>query len=76
MAQVRDSQLIKKIALRLKGLRENIGLTQEQLYNDTDIHIARIESSKVNPSVSTISRLCEYFGITLTEFFRGIDDQE
>ena len=73
MGQVRNEILLRKIALRLKALREKDGLSQEELYNETDIHIARIETAKVNISVSTLSKLCEYFGITLTEFFQKID---
>ncbi len=73
MAQFRDQKLLDKIAARLKDLREERGLSQEKVYNELDIHIARIEVGKVNVSVSTISRLCEYFDITLTEFFEKID---
>lgn len=73
MGQVRDEILLQKIALRLKALREEHDLSQEQLYNETDIHIARIETAKVNVSVSTLSKLCEYFDISLAEFFRKIE---
>lgn len=69
MVQVRDKELIGKVAQRVKGLREAKGLTQEQLYNDLEIHVGRIESMKVNPTVSTINRLCKYFEISLAEFF-------
>ncbi|MEP1035514.1 helix-turn-helix transcriptional regulator [Ekhidna sp.] len=72
MVQVRDKELISKIAQRLKALREEKGLTQEQLYNDLEIHVGRIESMKVNPTVSTINSLCKYFEISLAEFFDGI----
>lgn len=74
MGQIRDEKLLNQIALRLKALREEHKVSQEELYNDTEIHIARIETSRVNVSVSTLSRLCEYFGITLNEFFAGIKD--
>jgi len=74
MGQIKDEILLKKIALRLKALREERGISQEQLYNETDIHIARIETAKVNISVSTLSKLCSYFKIPLTEFFSKIED--
>lgn len=73
MTQFRDQKLLDKIAARLKDLREERGLSQEKVYNELDIHIARIEVGKVNVSVSTISRLCAYFDITLTEFFEKIE---
>ncbi len=72
MAQIRDQELLHKIALKLKQLREKRGLSQEDVYNETDIHIARIETAKVNVSVSTLSRLCGYFEISLSEFFKKI----
>lgn len=72
MGQIRDERLLNKIALRIKSLREEKGISQEQLYNETEIHIGRIETAKVNISVSTLSRICEYFNITLTDFFKKI----
>lgn len=73
MAQIRNQILLNKIALRLKSLREEMGISQEHLYNETEIHIARIETAKVNISVSTLSKLCDYFGVSLSEFFKGMD---
>ncbi len=73
MAQIRNNILLKKIALRLKALREERGLSQEQLYNETDIHIARIETAKVNISISTLSKLCDYFELSLTDIFKKIE---
>jgi transcriptional regulator with XRE-family HTH domain len=73
MGQIKDEILLHKISIRLKTLREENHLTQEQVYNETDIHIARIETAKVNISVSTLSKLCSYFKISLTDFFKGIE---
>jgi len=72
MAQFRDQELLDKIAARLKGLREEKGLSQEEVYNELDVHIGRIEVGKVNVSISTLSKLCQYFDITLTEFFSEV----
>ena len=72
MAQIRDQELLHRIGLKLKQLREKKGLSQEQIYNETVIHIARIETAKVNVSVSTVSILCDYFEISLSEFFKKI----
>ncbi|HIW20174.1 MAG TPA: helix-turn-helix domain-containing protein, partial [Candidatus Alistipes pullicola] len=46
-------------------------LTQEEVYIDTQIHIARIETARVNISVSTLKALCDYFDITLSDFFKN-----
>lgn len=72
MAQLRDEVLIKKVIEKIKKLREQQGVTLEQFYNDTNIHLSRIESSKVNISLSTLGAICKYFKISLSEFFKGM----
>lgn len=72
MAQLRDPILIQKVVDKIKKLRQQNGITLEQFYNDTNIHLSRIESSKVNISISTLSAICKYFGLSLAEFFKGI----
>lgn len=64
--------LVSKIASHIKQLRESKGISQEMFYIDTDIHIGRIESGRSNITVSTLSEICDYFGISLTDFFRDI----
>ena len=74
MGQLRDTKLLQKIALVIKDLREAEDLTQEDVYNDTNIHIGRIETAKANLSVSTLSSLCKYFKIKLSDFHKRIED--
>ncbi|KYP15223.1 helix-turn-helix transcriptional regulator [Flavihumibacter sp. CACIAM 22H1] len=73
MSQIRDSQLLQKIAVVLKELREKHALTQEDVFGDTQIHIGRIETARANVTVSTLSRLCHYFDISLAEFFNKVE---
>lgn len=70
--QIRNTELLWKIALKLKRLRESKGVSQRDVLAETDIHIARIETAKVNVSVSTLDQLCLYFGISLAEFFSDL----
>jgi transcriptional regulator with XRE-family HTH domain len=70
MGKVYDEILLKKIASRLRELREENGVSQKELHNVTDINIDRIEGAKINVTVGTIQKLCKYFGITLSEFFK------
>ncbi len=69
MAQLTDTELLKEIASKLKQLRKEKGITQETFYNDTNIHIARIERGKTNISISTLNAICTYFEVSLSEFF-------
>jgi transcriptional regulator with XRE-family HTH domain len=44
----------------VKARRQELGLTQERLANDTDLHqrwISNVENGKRNPSYSSIRRL-------------------
>lgn len=65
----RDTMLLEAIASRLKALRVAKGVSQETVYEDTGIHIGKIETARYNITVSTLSKLCNYYGITLKEFF-------
>lgn len=68
-----NTELLTKIAQRIKQLRMDKGISQETFYIDTDIHIARIETGKANITVSTLNDICIYFGISLTDFFATIE---
>ena len=70
--QIKDAELLRQIALKLKRLRETKGVSQRDVFDETDIHIARIETAKVNISVSTLAGLCRYFNISLADFFTGL----
>jgi transcriptional regulator with XRE-family HTH domain len=68
----KDLELLQKTAKRIKNLREEKKITQETFYNDTNIHIARLESGKVNMSLCTIHSICKYLNITLSTFFEDL----
>lgn len=74
MGQNRDDKLIQKIVDRIRKLRSDNGITLEVFFNDTGIHLARIESQQRNVTVSTLKRICSYFEISLSEFFSGLDE--
>lgn len=72
MGQFRNEKLLKSIGLSFKKIREEQGLTQEQVFNDTGIHVGRVETWKTNLSISTIDQLCKYYNIKLNEFFNHL----
>lgn len=69
-SQLKDTELLKVIAKKLKVIRYEKGLTQEDVYNDTGVHISRIETARVNITVSTLNALCKYYDISLVDFLR------
>ena len=68
-----DYYLLEAVARKLKQLREAKGLSQRIVYIDTDFNIGKIEVGKTNITISTLSRLCKYYGTSLKEFFNELD---
>ena len=67
--------LLKKIRMKLKSLRLEKGLTQNEMAEITHLHpkyIARWEGTDLNPSISTIADCVNGLGLTLEEFFGDI----
>lgn len=73
MGKFKNKILLKKVAKRIKQLRENKKISQEVFYNDTNIHIGRIEAEELNINLSTLSKVCKYLEISLADFFKDID---
>ncbi len=45
---------------------------QEAVYEDTGVHIKKIEAKGSNLTITSVAILCEYFDISLEEFFKGV----
>lgn len=69
LAQIKNEILLKKIALCVKEVRKKTSITLDDFYVDTGIHLARIEQGKTNITVSTLEKICNYFNISLADFF-------
>lgn len=67
--QRRNELLVEQVVLRLKEIRRTRNLTQENVRFDTDLNIGRIESGKHSISLTTLADLCDYYGVSLREFF-------
>ncbi len=72
MAYLRNETLLRKIGKKVKTLREEANLTQEDVFNDTGIHIGRIETATNNITVSTLDAICAYFKIPMDQFLKGL----
>ena len=62
-----NNELLLNLSKKLKGLRKIKNVTQEQVLNDTGIHIARVEQGKRDISYTTLCKLADYFGVGLNE---------
>ena len=70
--QQRNDAIVRTIAARLKAIRNERGLTQFAVYEQTDQNIGRIEAAQSNITISTLEKLCRFYGVSLKEFFKGI----
>lgn len=70
--------LQKQLGLRLKQLRVAKGLRQEDLekWNFSYRYYGRLERGLVNPTLDTLARICEIFGITLADLFLFLNTDE
>lgn len=69
----RNTLLLAEVARKLKRLREEKGLSQADVYIDTDVNMARVENGRTSITLTTLCTLCDYYGVSLEEFFRGIE---
>ena len=67
--QIQNNELSQKIVLCIKEIRKAKNVTLEAFYFDTGIHLARIEQGKQNITVATLSKICDYFEINLSDYF-------
>lgn len=62
-------EALLKVANRVKELRATKGLSQEQCYELTGINFGRIERGVADIRYTTILNLCEFFNISIQDFF-------
>ena len=70
MENISKKEALSQLGKRVKELRRIKGVSQQNAYNDTGIHFARIEQGKRDVGYFTIIRLCNYFEIDLVDFFQ------
>ncbi|HEY1196515.1 helix-turn-helix transcriptional regulator [Flavobacterium sp.] len=67
-----DQEGLELLAKRLKEIRAEKGLSQEELAYRSEItlsQIARIETVRINPTVSTIFKIARTLEVSLSEIF-------
>ena len=69
MENISREEALIKMAKRIKSLRQEKGVSQQDVYNDTGIHFGRIEQGKRDIGYLTLVRICNYFDISIKDFF-------
>lgn len=70
--QIFDEEGLELLASRIKYVRKKMGYTQEKLAYESDLtlsQIARIETKKTNPTVSTIFCIARTLDVPVSELF-------
>ncbi len=68
--RVRDAEVLEQFGKRLRDVRLNQGMTQEDLAHKADIafsSVARIETGKLNTTISTIAALARALNVDKQE---------
>lgn len=65
---MKENEVLLDLAKKIKTLRQLKGVTQEQMYNDTGIHVARIEQGKRDISYTTLKKIVGYFEVKMNYF--------
>ncbi len=68
-----DSEVLEKIAARIKKLREERGMSQQEFAAKLDYeksNTSRMESGKINFRVLTLTKVANIFDITLSELMK------
>lgn len=76
MIRAIDKEGLIQIGLRIKQLRKEKDMSQEQIAFSANIslsQISKLESGRHNTSISSIMSICRALNITISEFFEGLD---
>ncbi|MDE5691605.1 MAG: helix-turn-helix transcriptional regulator [Alistipes sp.] len=68
-----NDKLLRSIAARLKQLRTERGYTQEVVTDRTGVNVGLYEVGTTNITVILLTVLCNFYEVTLEEFFRGME---
>lgn len=76
---VRQSEVVKAFAERLKSLRTARNMTQKDLSTKADItfsYISRLEASGAAPSIDMLQRLAKALGVEIADLLPGPESDE
>lgn len=69
----KDPRFVEQIAKRIRELRITHGHTQEYLIEKVHLSINSYETGNKVPTLMSVLKICEFYQISLAEFFAPID---
>ena len=73
-----DEQVSHVVGERVRSVRQALGLTIAQLAESASLStamVSRLENGRTSPSLSSRNRLAQASNVTITSFFRGLDEE-
>ena len=70
MSEPKNIEILQKVAQRLKEIRNQKGVSLQEICDETGINVARIEALHQNITIDTLSKICDYYEINFAEFFK------
>jgi len=74
--QMQREQFLSALAKRIKELRKKQGFSQEAFADHAGLHrvgFGSIEQCRRAPSILTVLKIAQGFGISLSELLKGVD---
>jgi DNA-binding XRE family transcriptional regulator len=74
--QMQREQFLSALAKRIKELRKKRGFSQEAFADHAGLHrvgFGSIEQCRRAPSILTVLKIAQGFGISLSELLKGVD---
>lgn len=68
-----SSSFLLELARRLKAVREARRQTLQEVYDETGIHVARLETGRRSVALRTVAVLCRYYQVELSQVVAGLE---
>lgn len=72
----RNERLIKAVGTKLRLIREEQKLTQENVAFQSDIYLTDIENGHTNITIGKLVELCDLYKISLKDFIKGLNNYD
>ena len=69
----RMAEFMKSVGEHAREIRESKGLSRNKVLFDTDVDCTKLEEGVGYSWIKDLKILCDYYGITLAEFFEGVE---
>jgi len=68
-----DGKYFEALVKEVVAVRKDKKITQQQVFDDIAIHVARIEQGKRNMAIKTLISLCTYYNIKPSDLFKRVE---